>query len=305
MTEPSEVITQPNSSKSRQGVRLNTENMRLPTKNENVKSKPKSEVGLGLNQLGKNRNSVTEYNDPKTSKHSTPKGMSLAFNTKMKRPSEAQIRNLDQFEYYSNHKTNFVLSTRSAVDRQQYQQTLNFHTEGNEIHRGGSKDAKLNKESMKIYCAPEHDTQGEHVVSNLLKGYNLKDLKINPNAKFLLLRKQLQKKRDQPIFKSADWNTFGVTKQQQKSTNVQTSPNRELNSTFSKSPPRKEQNSTEYLGIEGFNKERLFEVFLKTKKVLSQYKAREQDWKNEKLFFVQEIQRLQNIINTELNFSDK
>lgn len=289
MTEPSEI---PSSAQShRQEIRFNTAH-------SNAKNKPKSEIPIKKNIMTEN----LDFNSSKTSKYSTPKGvknLNLAFNTKVKRASEAQIYDYD----YSYSKPNFVLSTRSAADRQQYQQPLNFNTEGNEIQR--PKGPKFNKESLKIYGiseAEENTGRGDKIVTNLLKGYNLKE--VNPNAKFLELRKQLHRKRDQTVFKSADWNTFNsnqIPDQKQKSTHVQTSPNRPSNSTFSRSPPRKEGN----LLFEQSSREHLFDIFLKTKKVLLQYKMKEQDWKNERVFFVQEIQRLQNIIDTELKYFNK
>ena len=237
---------------------------------------------------------------PKTSKYSDPNLFKssqdyTSLTTKSYRGQDSQTK--EKTMSIQVGKENCALSTRSLFDKQENCPTINCQTEGNEPPSFSNTEGsiKFNKENLKIHSriAEKSDKKdpGDQILADLLKGNNLKEL--NPNAKFLLLRKQIQEKRNKLVFKSADWNTFEQFRPKHTSNNL-SSPARELNS-LSKSPIKDPRKYFETMRQE-ITKENLYQLLFKTKKILTSYQTKEKNWQKEKKTFQAEINYLKELL---------
>jgi len=207
-----------------------------------------------------------------------------------KRSSDGQIQG---YQLVQVDGEGVILSTRSALDR--HENRFNFHpnTEENEAQKNGQNAKRVHSSSQpsKEFIANEQNYDKkitDEIILELLKRNNAKEIKVNPNAKFLLLRKQVQEKRSKQSFKSADWNSPGINDLHDFSNEVEELRSREVS-------PNQPRNSHKTKGENATN-EQLSNILNKTKQVLATYKSKENTWQKEKKLLVAEIKHLRSVI---------
>ena len=254
--------------------------------------------------------SATSHTRPKSSKHSDShlyKDMNSsvfsAFNNQLKRNSAAQIYNsISLFE-------NYLQSTRSAVDQseQHYFNKWSTHDSqnnlGNIIHEAAVNfmASPSNKENVPIieesHVNHPTETQPQHthiddIVHELTKNNHLTQLKNNPNAKFLLLRKQVHDKRSNRGFKSDGQNLYDFhhkpielreTDDTQKGMSTLKHGTTEIHTLLP---------DTTGTTTKPGNQAQLNDIQLRVKKVLDLHRYKERLWENERRELLAEIQML-------------
>jgi len=194
--------------------------------------------------------------------------LNLGENIKSNRESEVQ------FEPYSlTSGGDHLFSTRSALDRCENRlNVLNSAQDSQRIYMNANTNDLENKNPVT-----------QNIINELLKRTNSKETFVNPNAKFLLLRKQVQDKRSKATFKSADWS-------------IPNSPNNFQENAL-KAKQIKTPETAEFKAESSISLRNQMEQLLnKTKLMMKDFKSKENKWDKEKQALHAEIKHLRSII---------
>jgi len=199
-------------------------------------------------------------------------------NIKSNRDSEVQ------FEPYSMMSGDQIFSTRSALDR--CDNRLNIAASGiKELQPQRIYSHANTNKNTPIQNGENKNPVTQQIINELLKRTNSKETFVNPNAKFLLLRKQVQEKRGKSTFKSADWS-------------IPNSPNNDLchfqegtakDSSKAKQAKTPEPESTTL-------RNQMEQLINKTKLMMRDFRNKENKWEKEKEALLTEIRHLRSII---------
>ena len=244
------------------------------------------------------RPQTTKYADSNTHKD-PPSVMFANFNTQLKRNSAAQLHS------YAHLFENNIQSTRSAVDKTEKNLLESkVGRDGEAFH--GRVDAARNyqSENPKKYDNEdgedkyEAEANIENIVAGIAKNTNLSQIRTNPNAKFLLLRKQVQEKRatrelksagqalfeSGGLFKAAELNHQGkVVKRGKNGAVAGVRDGYEVSTGLPDTADSMTKN---------MNHRQLTNITYRVKKILELHRGKEKTWEEEKRLLIAEMQVL-------------
>jgi len=204
--------------------------------------------------------------------------LNLGENIKSNRESEVQ------FEPYSvTSGGDHLFSTRSALDRCENRLNVLYSAQDPQriyINANTNKNTPIDEVENK-------NPVTQDIIKELLKRTNSKETFVNPNAKFLMLRKQVQDKRSKATFKSADWS-------------IPNSPNNFQENNVKDSSRIKQTKTPETAEFKPESnislRNQMEQLLKKTKLMMKDFKSKENQWDKEKQALQAEILHLRSII---------